>query len=141
MPRNATAQWQGTLEQGNGTVSTASGVLVSSRYSYGTRFENAQGTNPEELIGAAHASCFSMALAMILGQDGLTADNIETQARVRLSQADDGFVSDTIHLDVSGQVPDTDVDGFQKAAEQAKANCPISKLVNAEITMEARLES
>ncbi|MDN5869420.1 MAG: OsmC family protein [Nitrococcus sp.] len=140
MKRNANAQWQGDLKQGKGVISTDSGVLSDTQYSFGTRFENGKGTNPEELIGAAHAGCYSMALSMILGEDGLTPERIDTTATVSLEQAEGGFDITAVHLDVSAKVPDTDQQAFQQAAEKAKAGCPVSKVLNADITMDAHLE-
>lgn len=140
MKRNAQAQWQGDLKQGKGSISTDSGVLDATQYSFGTRFENGKGTNPEELIGAAHAGCYSMALSMILGEDGLTPERIDTRATVSLEQAEGGFDITAVHLDVSANVPDTDQQAFEQAAEKAKAGCPVSKVLNADITMDARLE-
>lgn len=140
MKRNANAQWQGDLKQGKGVISTDSGVLSDTQYSFGTRFENGQGTNPEELIGAAHAGCYSMALSMILGEDGLTPKRIDTKATVSLEQAEGGFDITAVHLDVSAKVPDTDQQTFEQAAQKAKAGCPVSKVLNADITMDARLE-
>lgn len=140
MKRNANAQWQGDLKQGKGVISTDSGVLSDTQYSFGTRFENGKGTNPEELIGAAHAGCYSMALSMILGEDGLTPERIDTRATVSLEQAEGGFDITAVHLDVSANVPDTDQQAFEQAAEKAKAGCPVSKVLNADITMDARLE-
>lgn len=140
MKRNANAQWQGDLKQGKGVISTDSGVLSDTQYSFGTRFENGKGTNPEELIGAAHAGCYSMALSMILGEDGLTAERIDTKATVSLEQSEGGFDITAVHLDVSANVPDTDQQAFAQAAEKAKAGCPVSKVLNADITMDAHLE-
>ncbi len=141
MKRSANAQWQGSLKDGKGVISTDSGVLENSQYSFGTRFENGKGTNPEELIGAAHAGCFSMALSMILGDAGYTADSIDTKATVTLDQVDGGFAITTIHLDVSAKVPNADEQAFAKAANAAKEGCPISKVLNAEISMDAKLVS
>ena len=141
MKRSAKAQWQGSLKDGKGVISTDSGVLDDSQYSFGTRFENGKGTNPEELIGAAHAGCFSMALSMILGDAGFTADSIDTKATVTLDEVDGGFAITTIHLDVNASVPDADEAAFSKAANAAKEGCPISKVLNAEISMDAKLAS
>jgi osmotically inducible protein OsmC len=140
MKRNANAQWQGGLQDGNGVISTESGVLERTQYSFGTRFEEGKGTNPEELIGAAHAGCFSMALSMMLGEEGLTADDIQTRADVSLEQDDSGFTITAIHLKVSATVPGADNETFQRAAENAKGGCPVSKLFNATITMDAKLD-
>ncbi len=141
MKRSANAQWQGGLKDGKGVISTDSGVLENSQYSFGTRFESGKGTNPEELIGAAHAGCFSMALSMILGDAGYTADTIDTKATVTLDQVDGGFAITTIHLDVSARVPNADEQAFSKAANDAKEGCPISKVLNAKISMDAKLLS
>ncbi|WP_164103559.1 OsmC family protein [Candidatus Laterigemmans baculatus] len=139
MKRSATARWQGDLKQGSGSISTESGVLSSSQYSFGTRFESGKGTNPEELIGAAHAGCFSMALSKILGEAGHTPEQIETKATVSLEKVDAGFAITTIHLDVSAKVPGMDANAFAKAADQAKQGCPVSKVLRAEIQMDAKL--
>lgn len=138
MDRKASAHWEGGLKDGKGTVSTESGVL-DANYSFKQRFEDEKGTNPEELIGAAHASCFSMALSMILGEKGYTADAIDTNASVTLSQGADGFDISKIHLDVVASVSGADEAAFNEAAEAAKANCPVSKVLNAEITLSAKL--
>ncbi len=139
MKRTASAVWNGSLKEGSGTVSTESGVLSSQSYSFCTRFENAKGTNPEELIGAAHAGCFSMALSMILGEAGMQPEKIETQAAVTLEEQGGGFAVTAVHLDVKASVPGASEADFQAAAEKAKENCPISKLLNAKITMSAAL--
>ncbi|HDZ47266.1 hypothetical protein LCGC14_0027400 [marine sediment metagenome] len=139
MDRKASARWEGGLKDGKGTVSTESGVL-DAKYSFSKRFEDEKGTNPEELIGAAHASCFSMALSMILGEKGYTADAIETTAKVTLSQSDAGFDISKIHLDVVAAISGADEAAFQEAAETAKANCPVSKVLNADISMTAKLK-
>lgn len=139
MDRHATAHWEGSLKAGKGTVSTESGVLDESPYSFGTRFEEEKGTNPEELIGAAHAGCFSMALSMILGEDGYEPTSIDTQAAVMLSKTGEGFEISKIHLKVRATISEISEDAFKKAAEAAKINCPVSKALNAEITMEAQL--
>lgn len=140
MQRYANAQWQGALQDGKGHVSTESGVLEHEQYSFGTRFEEGKGTNPEELIGAAHAGCFSMALSMMLGEEGLTADDIQTRADVTLEQDDSGFTISAVHLKVAAMVPGADNETFQRAAENAKQGCPVSKLFNATITMDAKLD-
>ncbi|MCA1773223.1 MAG: OsmC family protein [Halomonas sp.] len=139
MDRKASARWEGGLKDGRGHVATESGVLDAS-YSFKKRFEDEKGTNPEELIGAAHASCFSMALSMVLGEKDLTATSIETSAKVTLSQSDAGFDISKIHLDVEAQVDGADDATFKEAAETAKANCPVSKVLNAEISMTAKLK-
>ncbi|HJU54042.1 MAG TPA: OsmC family protein [Pyrinomonadaceae bacterium] len=140
MRRKASAVWQGGLKDGKGTISTESGVLSETQYSFSTRFEDGKGTNPEELIAAAHAGCFSMALSGQLAQAGLTADSINTTATVRLEKTDAGFAITSVHLDVTAKIPGADQQAFETAANNAKAGCPVSKLLNAEITMEARLE-
>ena len=141
MKRKASAIWQGGLKDGKSMVSTESGVLNNANYSFATRFENGKGTNPEELIGAAHAGCFSMALSMILGQSGLTPNSIKTEATVTLEQVPDGFSVTAVHLNVVADVPGTNSIAFGEFAAQAKAGCPISKLLKATITMDAKLET
>lgn len=141
MKRTASAVWKGGLKDGQGTISTESSVLSDTQYSFSTRFEEGIGTNPEELIAAAHAGCFSMALSGQLGQAGLTAESIRTTAAVRLEKTDNGFAITSVHLDVTAKVPGADQQAFETAASNAKAGCPVSKLLNAEITMEARLET
>src|SRR5712672_2626849 len=140
MERKASAVWQGNLKAGKGTISTASGVLSNTQYSFSTRFENGVGTNPEELIAAAHAGCFSMALSAQLGEAGLTADRIDTTATVTLEKGANGFEVTSSHLDVKATIPGASREAFDKAANNAKAGCPISKLLNAKITMDATLE-
>lgn len=141
MKRTASAHWQGGLKDGQGTVSTQSGVLDKQQYSFGTRFEDGKGTNPEELIGAAHAGCFSMALSMVLGEHDLVADSIDTKAKVELEEKDGGFAVTKVHLELKAKIPGADKDTFMEAANTAKDNCPISKLLTAEITLDAELES
>ena len=133
------AKWSGTLKEGKGHVSTKSGALNDQPYGFNTRFEDAPGTNPEELIGAAHASCFSMALSMVLGEHDLTADSIETSADITLEQQAGGFAVTKSHLTVKARIPDASEETFMEAAKGAKENCPISKLLNARITMDAML--
>ncbi len=140
MKRNASAEWKGGLKDGKGRISTDSGVLENAQYSFSTRFEEGKGTNPEELIAAAHAGCFSMALSGQLGNAGLTADTIKTIASVTLEKTDAGFTITKVHLDVAARVPGATQEGFDTAANNAKAGCPISRLLKAEITMDARLE-
>ena len=137
--RKGSARWSGGLKDGRGHVSTETGVLDDEAYGFGTRFESERGTNPEELIAAAHASCFSMALSLVLGQSDLTPDEIATTATVSLEQKDGGFAITKVHLDVTAKVPGADDSAFQAAANGAKQNCPVSKLLNAEITMDAKL--
>ena len=139
MQRKASAVWQGNLKGGKGTISTASGVLSNTQYSFSTRFEEGVGTNPEELIAAAHASCFSMALSAQLAEAGLTADRIDTTATVTMEKNAAGFEVTASHLDVVATIPDATEDAFEKAANNAKAGCPISRLLNAKITMKASL--
>jgi osmotically inducible protein OsmC len=140
MKRNASAVWQGGLKDGKGTISTDSGVLANTQYSFSTRFEDGVGTNPEELIAAAHAGCFSMALSGQLGAAGLTAESINTTASVSLEKTDAGFAITKVHLDVTAKVPGADQAAFEKATTNAKSGCPVSKVLNAEITMNATLE-
>src|ERR687889_1415671 len=140
MKRRGSAVWQGGIRDGRGTVSTESGVLSEAQYSFATRFEEGKGTNPEELIAAAHAGCFSMALSKQLGDAGMTAESINTTAAVRLEKTDAGFSITKVHLDVTARVPGADAAGFETAAGNAKAGCPVSRLFNAEITMDAKLE-
>jgi osmotically inducible protein OsmC len=139
MKQKASARWQGSLKEGSGILSTGSGALVDKPYSFKTRFEGEQGTNPEELIGAAHAGCFSMAFSMILGMAGFTPDKIATSATITLEPKDGGFVITASHLDVTATIPGIDEATFQDLAAKAKAGCPVSKVLNAEITMDARL--
>ena len=137
--RTGSAEWKGGLKDGQGTVSTQSGVLSNTQYSFGTRFESGKGTNPEELIAAAHASCFSMALSAILGEAGMKADSIQTTATVTLEKQEAGFTVTASHLEVRAAIPGASAEKFQEAAAKAKAGCPISRLLNATITMNASL--
>lgn len=137
--RKGSAAWQGGIKDGKGRVSTQSGVLSDVPYGFNSRFENGKGTNPEELIGAAHAGCFTMALSKILGDAGFTADRLETTAEVTLEQEDGGFVIPAIRLTLEGKVPGIDEKRFAELAGQAKAGCPVSKLFNADISLEASL--
>jgi osmotically inducible protein OsmC len=139
MIRKASAVWKGSLKEGKGAISTDSGVLSNTQYSFATRFENGHGTNPEELIAAAHAGCFTMALSAQLGAANLTPDSLETSAALTMEKLDAGWTVTKIHLDVTGRVPGADDAAFQTAAANAKAGCPISRLLKAEITMTARL--
>ena len=141
MKRKASAVWKGGLKDGRGTISTDSGVLSDTQYSFSTRFEEGTGTNPEELIAAAHAGCFSMALSGQLGNAGMTAENINTKATVTLEKTDAGFTITAVHLDVTARIPGADRQAFETAANNAKAGCPVSRLLKAEITMEANLEA
>ena len=141
MQRKASAVWKGGLKDGKGTVSATSGVLSNTPYSFSTRFENAPGTNPEELIAAAHAACFSMALSAQLGGANLTPENISTSATLTMEKQDSGWAITAVHLDVVARVPNADAAAFQKAADNAKSGCPVSKVLKANITMSAKLQS
>lgn len=141
MQRKGSAQWSGGLKDGKGTVSTASGVLANTQYSFSTRFENGIGTNPEELIAAAHAACFSMALSAQLGNAGLTAESIDTMATITLDKTDSGFAITSSHLDVTVKIPGADKTKFEEAAKAAETGCPVSRVMNAKITMDAKLIS
>jgi osmotically inducible protein OsmC len=141
MKRNASAEWKGGIRDGKGTISTQSGVLSDTQYSFSTRFEDGIGTNPEELIAAAHAGCFSMALSGQLGNAGLTAESINTTATVTLDKKDGSFAITAVHLEVRAKIPGADQQAFETAANNAKAGCPVSKVLNAEITMDAQLEA
>ena len=140
MKRSASAVWNGGLKDGKGVISTQSGALDKTQYSFSTRFEEGKGTNPEELIAAAHAGCFSMALSAQLNNAGKTAERIETEATVTLEKTDAGFTVTAVHLKVRAKVPGATPPDFQEAANAAKSGCPISRLLKAEITMETRLE-
>lgn len=140
MKRKASAVWTGGIKDGNGRLTSDSGVLSDTRYSFSTRFESEAGTNPEELIAAAHAGCFAMALSGQLGEAGLTADRIDATASVTLEKSDGGFAISKVHLDVSAAIPGADESAFRQAANNAKEGCPVSKVLNAAITMDARLE-
>ncbi len=139
MKRKASARWLGALQDGEGTISTASGTLSDTQYSFSTRFENGTGTNPEELIAAAHAGCFSMALSGQLGKANLTPESIETTATVTLEKVDAGFTVTEVHLEVTARVPGASAEDFQTAADNAKIGCPISRLLSTKISMDARL--
>jgi osmotically inducible protein OsmC len=139
MKRTGSAVWKGGLKDGRGTVSTSSGVLSSVPYNFGMRFENEKGTNPEELIAAAHAACFSMALSAQLGNAGMTADSIDTTATVTLDKVEGGFAVTESHLQTTVKIPNADKAAFETAANNAKSGCPISKLLNAKITLDAKL--
>lgn len=141
MKRNASAVWKGDLKNGQGTISTESGVLSDTQYSFKTRFEDGKGTNPEELIAAAHAGCFSMALSSELGKLNLTAESIRTTAAVSLEKTDAGFTITAVHLDLKAKIPGADKETFEKAANNAKKGCPVSRVLNAVITLDAALES
>jgi len=141
MQRKGSAEWRGGLRDGQGTVSTESGVLKETQYSFATRFESGAGTNPEELIAAAHAGCFSMALSAELGKAGITPESVRTQATVTLTKGDAGFTISAVHLEVTARIAGQVAEAFNAAAQAAKAGCPVSRVLNAEITLETRLES
>lgn len=141
MIKKAWAVWKGGIKDGGGTISTETGVLNEAPYGFKSRFENGKGTNPEELIGAAHAGCFSMAFSLILGNAGLTAEKIETHADVSLEKVGEGFEITTVHLTVTAKIPGATDAKFQELAGMAKAGCPVSKLMKAKITMDATLLS
>jgi osmotically inducible protein OsmC len=139
MDRKGSAVWQGSIREGKGTVSTESGALASAAYSFTSRFESGAGTNPEELLGAAHAGCFSMALSGQLAAEKLTAERIATTATVTVEKVDGGFGITHVHLAVEAKIPGADPAAFERAAGAAKAGCPVSKLFNTRITMDAKL--
>jgi len=142
MKRKASAQWRGGIKDGTGTLSTASRVLADSPYSFSTRFENGAGTNPEELIAAAHAGCFSMALAGQLGEAGITAESIDTVATVTVEKLEKGGWTITeVNLETKAKIARGEEAAFQKAAASAKENCPVSKLLNARVTLDAQAET
>ena len=139
--KNASAHWAGDLKTGIGSISTETGVLRDAPYGFKARFEGGKGTNPEELIGAAHAGCFSMALSMILGDAGLKADSIDTTAQVTLDQVDGGFAITAVHLVLKAKVPGATEAQFAELTTKAKEGCPVSKVLNAKITLDATLLS
>ncbi len=141
MDRNAKAQWKGDLKSGAGTISSASGVLANAQYSFKTRFEQGIGTNPEELLAAAHAACFSMALSLMLANENLKAETIDTICTISLEQEGDGFAIKRSHLDLKAKIPGASQDAFNRAANNAKEGCPVSKLFDTEITLNAQLVS
>lgn len=141
MQRSASAHWSGGLKDGKGTLNSASGVLKNTPYSFGTRFESQPGTNPEELIAAAHAGCFTMALSAELGKAGMTAQSIDTTATVTLEKTDAGFTVTASHLQVTVRIPGADQSKFDQAANSAEQGCPISRLLKAKVSMDAKLES
>jgi lipoyl-dependent peroxiredoxin len=141
MKRTASAVWHGDLKKGQGTVSTQSGVLNKTQYSFSTRFENGVGTNPEELIAAAHAGCFTMALSAFLGNAGFTAEELSTEATLTLEQVDGNWTITAVHLDLTGRVPGLDAAKFEEIADQAKAGCPVSRVLKANITLTKKFES
>jgi osmotically inducible protein OsmC len=140
MQRTASAQWKGGLKDGKGTVSTGSGVLSNSQYSFSTRFESGKGTNPEELIAAAHAGCFSMALSAELGKASITPESIDTTCTVTFEKTDAGFTVTQSHLEVKARISGSNKAAFDKAAADARAGCPISRLLNTKITLNASLQ-
>ena len=141
MKRKASAVWRGGLKDGKGTISSDSGVLKETQYSFGTRFENGVGTNPEELIAAAHAGCFSMAFSAELGKAGITPQSIETTATVTLDKTDAGWSVTESHLDVMARIPGVDQAKAREIANAAKEGCPISRLLKANIRMDAQIET
>ena len=141
MKRTANAQWQGDLKTGNGVISTASGTLAKTAYSFHTRFEDGKGTNPEELLAAAHAGCFTMALSAQLAGAGFVAENLETTCTISLEKTDAGFAITESHLELKARVPGATQEAFDKATADAKAGCPVSKLYNTKITLDAHLEA
>ncbi|MCU1337919.1 MAG: OsmC family protein [Bryobacterales bacterium] len=141
MKRTAQAKWQGDLKTGTGAISTASGTLSNTPYSFHSRFEQGKGTNPEELLAAAHAGCFTMALSNQLAQAGLKADSLETTCTISLEQKDGGFAITESHLELKAKVPGASKEAFDKATQAAKSGCPVSKLYNTNITLDAKLES
>jgi osmotically inducible protein OsmC len=140
MKRSAQAQWRGDLKAGKGSLTTESGVLQNQQYSFSTRFEDGKGTNPEELLAAAHAGCFSMALSAQLGQAGLTAESIDTQCTISLEKGEDGFGITESRLVLHARIPGATQEAFQKAADAAKAGCPVSKLYKTNIVLTAHLD-
>ena len=141
MQRKANARWQGTAKEGSGTLSTQSGTLSEVPYTFKARFGDGKGTNPEELIAAAHAGCFTMALSFALNNAGFTADAIDTEAQLTLDQVPGGFAITAIHLTTRARIPSIDAAKFNEIAAGAKANCPVSKVLNATITLDATLTS
>jgi osmotically inducible protein OsmC len=141
MKKSGSAQWQGGIKDGGGTISTQTGVLKAAPYGFKARFEDGPGTNPEELIGAAHAGCFSMALSGQFDAAGLKAQNIATTATVTLDKEGEGFTITAVHLDVVVKLPGATQEQFDKATKAAKENCPVSKVLNAKVTMDAKLEA
>ena len=140
MKRTASAAWSGDLKQGKGSVSTQSGMLKDSQYSFSTRFENGVGTNPEELIAAAHAGCFTMATVAALGKAGFTADKLATTASLTLEQVSGNWTITTVDLQMTAKVPGIDAKKFAEITADAKANCPVSRVLNAKIGLDAKLE-
>jgi lipoyl-dependent peroxiredoxin len=141
MKRTASAAWTGGLKDGKGSISTQSGILKDTQYGFSGRFENGPGTNPEELIAAAHAGCFTMALSAQLGEAGMTAESLRTNAVVTLDKSEEGFSITAVHLDLVAKIPGADQKAFEELANKAKQGCPVSKLLKAEITLNTKLES
>lgn len=141
MKTNGSAVWEGGIKDGKGAISTQSGALSEYPYGFSSRFEGKPGTNPEELIGAAHAGCFTMALSLILGEAQLMAERMETKADVTLDKVDDGYAITSVHLTLKAKIPGADHAKFEELAGKAKAGCPVSKLLNTKITLDATLES
>ena len=141
MDSKSTVVWQGSVKEGEGKITTESGALKESVYTYGTRFEDNPGTNPEELIAAAHAACFTMATTDFMGESGVTPEQIKTVATVTLSTSGNEPEVTQIHLDVTAKLPNGEKEAFEQAAAKAKENCPISRLLNADISMETHVES
>jgi len=141
MKKTATAAWSGDLKTGKGTISTQSGALKNQPYGFNTRFGDTPGTNPEELLGAAHAGCFTMALSNILGEAGLTAQSLDTKAEVTLDKVEGGFAITAVHLTVEAVIPGASAQAFEDAARKAEKGCPVSKVLNAKITMDAKLKA
>ena len=139
--RKGSAVWQGGLKDGKGAITTESGALEAYPYGFASRFEGVKGTNPEELIAAAHAGCFTMALSLILGEAKLTAERMETSAKVTLEQVEGGFAITAVHLTLQAKIPGADQATFEKLTGMAKAGCPVSKLLKADITLDATLVS
>ncbi|WP_350493480.1 OsmC family protein [Pseudomonas subflava] len=141
MKKRASAHWQGGIKDGKGSISTQSGALEDNPYGFNTRFEDQPGTNPEELIAAAHAGCFSMALSKELGDRGMTAESLETHAEVWLDKEEAGFRISAVHLTLQARVPGADRDAFEQAVQAAKTGCPVSKVLDTEISLQATLEN
>ena len=141
MKRTGSAVWTGGLKDGKGKISTQSGILKDTQYGFNTRFEDGPGTNPEELIAAAHAGCFTMALSAQLGEVGMVAESLRTSAEVALEKVADGFSITAVHLDLVAKIPGANQDAFDAAVGKAKSGCPVSKLLNADVSLSAKLES
>lgn len=141
MKRTATAVWNGGLKDGKGSLSSQSGVLDNTQYGFSSRFESGVGTNPEELIAAAHAGCFTMALSGKLGEAGMTAERLTTTAAVTLEKSEEGFSIAAVHLELVAKIPGANQQALEAAANQAKAGCPVSRVLNAKISLDAKLET